>query len=89
MVRLLISPRGNHGADSTLVEWELEEAGGARRRWSLTRDAIRDLLTTNPEADSSGNAATWYFVDARGGMAFLDESIRDHAGNAGFRSGTG
>ena len=51
---------------------------------SLTRDAIRDRLTSNPEVDSAGNAAIWYFVDVRGGMGLLEESIRDHAGNAGL-----
>ena len=65
MLRLLVTPRGNHGADSTLVEWEIEEAGGTKRRWSLTRDAMCDLLNRNPEPGSEKDAATWYFVDAR------------------------
>ena len=84
MLRLLVSPRGNHGADSTLVEWEIAETGGARRHWSLTRDAVRDLLSGNPQSDSQGGKATWYFVDARRGMSLLGESIRDHAGNPGL-----
>ena len=61
MVRLLVSPRGNHGADSTLVEWEIDEAGGARRHWSLTRDAMRDLLAGNPQPDSLGGAGDMVF----------------------------
>jgi hypothetical protein len=84
MLRLLVTPRGSHGADSTLVEWEIEEAGGARRRWSLTQDSLRDLLAENPQPDSLGHSGTWYFVDARAEMEMLGESIRDHAGNAGL-----
>jgi Protein of unknown function (DUF1553)/Protein of unknown function (DUF1549)/Planctomycete cytochrome C len=86
MLELLVTPRGNHGADSTLVEWEIDETDGAKRHWSLTRDAMSDLLIRNPEPGSQREAATWYFVDARDGKKLLGESIRDLAGNSGLHA---
>jgi hypothetical protein len=84
VVRLSVYPRGNHGADSTLVEWEIEEPGGAKRRWGLTRDVMHGLLANNPEPASQGGAGAWYFVDGRGGSRLLGESVRDLAGNSGL-----
>ncbi len=84
IVRLLVYPRANHGADSTLVEWEINETGGARRHWSLSQAVMRDLLAGNPERDSQGGGASWYFIDGRGGMRLLYESIRDLDGNVGL-----
>jgi hypothetical protein len=86
MLRLVVFARGNHGADSTKVEWEIDERGGSRRHWGLTRDALHGLLMRNPQPDAEGPRAAWYFVDARPGGNLLDESIRDLAGNAGLHA---
>ena len=65
MLLLSVTPLKNHGADSTLVEWEIAEVGGKRRKWDATADLLDDLLAGNPHADRHGNAATWWFLDAR------------------------
>ena len=35
---------------------KIDESSGARRHWSLTRDAMRELLAGNPQPDSLGGA---------------------------------
>lgn len=74
LLQLSILPQGNHGADSTRVEWEIAEAGGDGRKWS-TADLIPDLLAGNPHADTYGHAGTWFFLDAKDGLALLPESV--------------
>ena len=54
-LQLSVSPLKNHGADSTLVEWEIAEVGGVERKWNLTNDVLDDLLAGNPHADKHGN----------------------------------
>ena len=48
MLQLSVSPRRNHGADSTLVEFDIREVGGEDRRWNLTRDVLDDFLERQP-----------------------------------------
>ncbi|MFM9965555.1 MAG: PSD1 and planctomycete cytochrome C domain-containing protein, partial [Planctomycetaceae bacterium] len=84
MLHLVILPRANHGADSTLIEWDLTEIGGAARRWNVTRDVVDDFLAGNPHADRYGHEATWFFFDARNGPALLREPIRDYEKNVGM-----
>lgn len=74
LLQLSILPRGNHGADSTRVEWQIAEAGGDGRKWS-TADLVPDLLAGNPHADNYGHAGTWFFLDAKDGLALLPESV--------------
>jgi Protein of unknown function (DUF1553)/Protein of unknown function (DUF1549)/Planctomycete cytochrome C len=83
-LRLVIDPRGNHGADTTLVRWTISEADGAHRVWDLTRDATTDLLAGNPHADAHGNGGVWWFFDLSDGPRLLGESIRDLDGRAGL-----
>ncbi len=35
LLQLSVTPLKNHGADSTLVEWEIAEVGGKGRKWNL------------------------------------------------------
>ena len=77
VIQLSIAPRGNHGADSTLVELEIAEVGWPARRWSVA-DLVPDLLgraTRTP--DTYGNADVWCFLDLHDGPRLLPESLRE------------
>lgn len=76
-VQLSVSPNTSHGADSTLVEWNIREAGGESRRWSVS-DLVPDLLQGNPHPAPHG--ASWCFVDATDFPAFLTEQRRTISG---------
>lgn len=74
VIQLSITPRTNHGADSTEVEFLITEVGGEQKQWSVS-DLMDDLAAGNPHADRYGNPATWAFFDTRDGFAFLPESL--------------
>ncbi len=80
ILQLVVDPRASHGEDSTLVEWEITELGGAARRWSL-RDLLPTLLAGNPAADSP-----WCFLDMKDGPAFLGEKVEAMEGRAELQS---
>jgi hypothetical protein len=84
MVLLSVLPLKSHGADSTLVEFELSEVDGQKRRWNATNDLVGDLLAGNPHADRLGNAGVWWFFDLRNQPTLLLESVRGAAGKAGI-----
>jgi mono/diheme cytochrome c family protein len=86
MVLLSITPLKNHGADTTLVEFELTEVGGQKRRWSARADLLRDLLAGNPHADAHGNAGVWWLLDARDQPTLLPEAVRDVNGKPGLHA---
>jgi hypothetical protein len=71
---LSITPRANHGADSTLVELTIAESAGAGRVWS-TKDLVQRLDASNPRPDPFGNPAVWWFVDPRKGFDLLGEKV--------------
>ncbi len=83
MLRLLIAPEGNHGADSTLIELEIAERDGPGK-WSLSADVLDDLLAGNPHADRQGKGDVWWFLDGRPGRGLLLEAVRADAGQAGL-----
>ena len=64
MLQLTIGPRANYGADTTILEWQIETADG-KLKWDLTADTLDHLLAGNPHADRHGNAFAWSFLDAR------------------------
>ena len=80
----VILPRGNHGADTTLLKWTIRELSGAMRHWS-TEDLLDRLIENNPLGDPSAAAtesgaaipastdARWCFLDGQAQPAFLDE----------------
>lgn len=74
VIQLSITPRANHGADTTLVEFAITEVGGNGRQWNVA-DLIDDFAIGNPHADRHGNVAAWSFFDAREGLALLPESL--------------
>ena len=85
-LQLSVTPLRNHGADSTLVEWTVAEAGGRGRRWDLTADVVDGLLAGNPHADGYGNDHVWWFLDARDGLLPLPDPVRDVSGKAGLNA---
>ena len=84
MLQLVILPRVNNGADSTLIELEIADVGRAGQKWNVTRDVVDDFLAGNPHADRYGNKATWFFFDTRNGPTLLREPIRDYEKNVGM-----
>jgi hypothetical protein len=84
MIQLSVSPLASHGADTTLIEWEIAELEGKKRRWNLTEDVVDDLTAGNPHADRMGHAAVWCFLDLRDGPQLLPESIRADSGKPGL-----
>ncbi len=67
MLQLTIGPRANHGADTAIVEWQLESIDDkeGKLKWDLTADTLDNLLAANPHPDRHGNAFAWSFLDAR------------------------
>ncbi|QEL16228.1 PSD1 and planctomycete cytochrome C domain-containing protein [Limnoglobus roseus] len=86
LVHLSVTPLKNHGADTTLVEWDIVEVGGQGRRWNATDDLVDNLLAGNPHADRHGNKSVWWLFDARTGPQLLPEAVRDISGKAGLNA---
>jgi len=84
MIQLTIFPRANYGADTTVIEFEVAEAGGERRQWNLASDVTEDFLAGNPHSDRHGNTAVWCFLDPRKRLQLLPETVRDHDGKKGL-----
>ncbi len=83
-LQLSVLPLKNHGADSTLIEWEIAEVGGKGRKWNLAADVLDDFLAGNPHADAHGNKRVWWFLDTRDGPLPLPEPLRDLQGKSGL-----
>ncbi len=83
VLRLSISPNANHGADTTLIEWNIRETTGARREWSVA-ELVPNLTESNPHAGAHG--ATWCFLEATAGAAFLTEKKDALTGNNALKS---
>ncbi|WP_029629745.1 PSD1 and planctomycete cytochrome C domain-containing protein [Zavarzinella formosa] len=84
MLRLSVFPQKNHGADTTLIEWEIAEVGGMNRRWNLTKDVIDSLLAGNPHNGGDNSPARWWFLDGRDTLKLLPEPVRDLSGKPGL-----
>ena len=82
---LSVSPLGNHGADSTLVQWEIADADG-KRTWDLTDGALADFPTGNPKPDRHGHKDVWAFIDGRAGRRIFTQQSRDIQGKPGLHS---
>jgi len=79
VLQLTILPNGNHGADSTRVEWNLFEIDGEGRSWS-TAELIDGLTATNPHPGAHGSH--WCFVEStQSGPAFLNEIRASNGGS--------
>ena len=69
VLQLVVAPNGNHGADSTLVEWEITQHEG-EGKWNVN-EVVPNLLEGNPH--SSGDGASWCFLDVTDGPSFLND----------------
>ncbi len=83
VIRLTVSPIGNHGADSTLVEWHIRENGGAGRTWTVA-DLVQSLTQQNPHPGKDG--AQWCFTEATPtGPTFLTDKADSINGNSALK----
>lgn len=83
VIQLTVLPNANHGADSTLVEWTLQEVNGAGRTWKVA-DVIPNLAQSNPHADRDG--AAWCFLEVTDGPEFLAEKKEAINGNSALKA---
>lgn len=71
VLHLSVSPNGNYGADSTLIEWSMAlldpTSGKESRRWSVS-DLVQSLTQSNPQTKDD---ALWCFLDGGDGDFFL------------------
>lgn len=70
LLLLTVFPNGNHGADSTQIEWTIRERGGAGRHWDAG-ELVPQLLLGNPQPGT--HEATWSFLETTSGPVFLTE----------------
>jgi hypothetical protein len=80
---LAVLPNDNHGADSTLVEWTIQETAGEQRKWSVT-DLVPMLLKGNPLPDK--HEALWSFLDTTSTPTFLTEKRENNGGRSELKS---
>ena len=74
VIQIAILPRANHGADSTLLEFEIAEVGGENRHWNVA-NLVPRLGVANPHPGASGVEPVWCFLDTRDGPKFLTEKL--------------
>lgn len=91
VLQLTVSPNANHGADSTLIEWDIEDVAstnsGSPRRWSVS-EFVGGLTRGNPFP--SAHEAAWCFLDVADGAMLLNDRqdvISGHAELTGWRLG--
>ncbi len=83
VVQLAVSPNGGHGADSTLIEWCINESGSAKRSWSVA-ELVSDLMKANPYPSRDG--AAWCFLETTTTPLFLSDQRHSINGNSALRS---
>ncbi len=79
LLLLTVLPNGNHGADSTLVEWTIREAAGDQRTWSVS-DLVPSLAKGNPWP--ANHKARWSFLETTSTPVYLTQrrdSIQGHS----------
>jgi len=91
-IQLAVRPRSHYGADSTLIELEISELTGDKRKWNLTADLLDDLHASgkgNAHRDSHDNDNVWCIIDQRKGGAFLDKYVAGANNTPGLNLWTG
>lgn len=70
LLRLVVSPNGSHGADTTLVEWKISTIKGDSETWDVSQ-LVPDLTAGNPYVNDDDSA--WCFLDVTDGPDFLTD----------------
>jgi hypothetical protein len=84
IIQLTIAPNASHGADTTLVEWNISEKTGSGLTWSVA-DFVSSLTRQNPHPGTGG--AEWCFLESTAtGLGFLTEKNETISGNAALKS---
>jgi len=83
VVQLTVSPNESHGADTTLVEWHIEETGDEKRSWRVS-DVVSIFTSGNPLRVSDG--ACWLFLETTTAPVFLGDVQQSRDGNAAIQS---
>ncbi len=92
MLKLTVSPKSGHGADSTRIELQIREENAAKRVWDVTRDLLPDAYqnaTGFRHDDGLGNKAVWQVWDGAAVPRLLTEFDRDAVGTRGLASWRG
>jgi hypothetical protein len=84
VIFLSITPLKNHGADTTLVELEITEIDGKKRKWNASADFLEGLFAGNPHKDQHGHDNIWWLLDTRNHPLPLPELVRDVNGKPGL-----
>ena len=79
MLQLTILPKANHGADSTQLEMEIEEVGGART-WSLSREVVEHFA----ETEHGTRFGAWSLIEVTPAPALFTRFERDVANTPGL-----
>lgn len=81
--QLTIHPNENHGADTTRLEWTIQEVGAGGTQWSLA-DLVDSFLESNPHAGAAN--AQWCFLESTNGPEFLTDRHGEIQGNGALKS---
>jgi len=76
-------PNQSHGADSTLVDWQIRETNGEQRTWHIV-DLVPNLLMSNPWPDKL--SASWSFLETTSTPVFLTERRDSNGGRPELKS---
>jgi len=82
---LTILPNEGHGADTTRLEWTINELGGGSQHWNLA-DAASNLLAGNPHIGAA--QGQWCFLETTNGPVFLHDRHEEIQGNQALKSWT-
>jgi len=83
VLQLTVFPNGSHGADTTRLQWRIQEDGGQGRNWDVD-DAIPMISKGNPLVAEDG--ATWCFLESTDGPAYLSQRFNSLPENASLKA---
>ena len=78
VLQLTILPNGNYGADTTRIQWRINQLDGKKTTWNI-EELIPRYKTSGPVFEHHG--ATWCLLDTTDGPVFLGEKQTRVAGN--------
>jgi cytochrome c553 len=83
VLQLSVSPNGNHGADTTLVELIVKENRAGGSRWSVA-ELIPEFLKANPQ--TINDEGVWCYLEVTDGPEFLLTRRESNGGDGRIRS---